>query len=76
MSKTSILGVFTESVEHCKYSGKTARIIGNHPHKGKIAECIGIKKTHLVDTYLFEYNIPWVGLRQFCVFDENQIEWL
>jgi len=51
-------------------------IIGDHPHKGRTATCVGISKKLFGDMYVFEYNIPWVGSKQFCVQSLTDVKWL
>jgi len=77
MADTSILGVFTTGpIRSTEYDGRQAEIIGDHPHKGRTATCVGISKKLFGDMYVFEYNIPWVGSKQFCVQSLTDVKWL
>lgn len=55
-----------------KYKGKTAEIIGVHPHTGCTAECIGSDKT------LAGLGVKFKRLdtsEEFYVFDGKNVRW-
>jgi hypothetical protein len=55
-----------------QFDGKTAFVIGDHPHRGAFAICLGADTTHAGPGLVFE-NIN--TKERFFVFKPNHIEW-
>lgn len=56
-----------------KFDGKTAMIIGNHPHKGVKATCQGLEVTHIGPGLVFKNENT---CEEFFIFKPENVMWL
>lgn len=55
-----------------KYDGKVATIIGDHPHKGAKATCLGADTTPVGAGLVFERKDTY---ERFFIFKPNNVAW-
>lgn len=56
-----------------KFDGKTAMIVGNHPHKGATAVCQGLEHTNVGPGLIFKNENTY---EEFFVFKPENVIWL
>lgn len=61
-------------IRQTKFDGRSALIIGKHPHKGEIAICNGVARISIVGKWAMKFTNQYQ--ESFFVFDRKNVKWI